>query len=110
MEVIGGAKAHIRMRCVDKGDNARMPAWFDIGATPESIGMSGAAGQSGVTAVGKASQKEAPVVWGDRGLGWEIECWRPKPASYDYHESGLLHRSIHPPANRLPPRAQDCNR
>ena len=34
------AKAHIKMRCVDKGDNARMLAWCDIGATPESIGMS----------------------------------------------------------------------
>jgi hypothetical protein len=68
------AKAHIKMRCVDKGDNARMLAWCDIGATPESIGMSGAVGQSGVAAVGKASQKEAPVVWGDRGLGWEIDA------------------------------------
>jgi hypothetical protein len=90
------AKAHIKMRCVDKGDNARMLAWCDIGATPESIGMSGVAGQSGVAAVGKASQKEAPVVWGDRGLGWEIDAGvrsQPymitKPALYDYHESGL---------------------
>ena len=66
-----------------------MLAWCDIGATPESIGMSGVAGQSGVAAIGKASQKEASVVWGDRGLGWEIECWRPKPALYDYHKSAL---------------------
>ena len=34
------AYARITTRCVDKGDNSRILARCDIGATPESIGMS----------------------------------------------------------------------